>query len=142
MHSGRPNVLEHGSNCRYCNLRRYGATPVQSAPLQSAAHLKDTLVTTGRNLVTRKMDERSLSITALALRLGVSRKHVSGVLNGRAPLTEQFARQLAQALGLDADLLMTLRHRGRVPKPLSEVRMPGVVLLSDPTEPMEHWWEE
>jgi plasmid maintenance system antidote protein VapI len=116
---------------------------VQPAPLQSAAHLKDTLVTTGRNLVTRKMDERGLTITALALRLGVSRKHLSNVLNRHAPLTEPFARKLAEELGVDANLLLTLRHHGRVVKPLSEIGpMPGVVLLYDPTEPMEDWWED
>lgn len=52
----------------------------------------------GEVLVTMYMDELGLTITQVADALGVSRKHVSAIVNGRAPITADMAFRLAAAL--------------------------------------------
>ena len=61
-------------------------------------------------------------MTALAATLGVSRKHLSNVLNGRAPLVEPLAHRLASAAEVDPVLLeppsvcrAAFRWRGTAP---------------------------
>ena len=55
---------------------------------------KPVLLPVGCDLVRRAMRARGLSVTALAATLGVSRKHLSNVLNGRAPLVEPLVRRV------------------------------------------------
>lgn len=103
--------------------------------------LKDSLLPHGRFLVERAMQERGLTVTGLALRLGVSRKHLSNILGARVPLGEDLAERLAVALDLDPEHLAILRHDGIVPPPLAEMKpMPGIEILADPTEPIEGWF--
>ena len=59
---------------------------------------KDTLLPHGRLLIERAMHERDLSVSGLALRLGISRKHMSNVLGGKVPLGEGLADRLAAEL--------------------------------------------
>jgi lambda repressor-like predicted transcriptional regulator len=113
------------------------------AKAPSVPVIKDSLLPHGRFLVERAMRERSLSVTGLALNLGVSRKHLSNVLGARVPLGEELAEHLAVALDLDPTDIITLRHDGVVPPPLSSIRpMPGIQMLADPTEPIDGWFED
>jgi plasmid maintenance system antidote protein VapI len=50
-------------------------------------------------------------VTALALELGISRKHLSNVLNGRVPLMEPLIDRLARAAGADVEALRIFRDR-------------------------------
>ncbi len=49
------------------------------------------------------MQEAGLSQEELACRSGVSAKHISSVLNGKSPITVNFARKLSYALKQDAE---------------------------------------
>ena len=42
----------------------------------------------GQRYLREKLAERGKTVTALAVELGVSRKHLSNILNGREPLLE------------------------------------------------------
>lgn len=50
------------------------------------------------------LDPLALSITAAAELLGVSRKHLSQVTNGRAPISADMAVRLAKAFGGGAEV--------------------------------------
>ena len=101
---------------------------------------KPVLLSVGRDLVRRAMQARGLSVTALAARLGISRKHLSGILNGHAPLVEPLVHRLAEATGVDPVLLSATI---RAPRPVPPARhgfMKGwIVAHGDLTEPMEGW---
>lgn len=103
--------------------------------------IKDTLLPHGRFLVERPMRAQGLSVTGLAVRLGVSRKHLSNILGGKVPLSEDLAERLALALDLDPTHLIILRHDGIVPPPLSAMKPMRIEILCDPTEPIEGWFE-
>jgi transcriptional regulator with XRE-family HTH domain len=112
-------------------------------PAVSAATLdtdKPVLLAVGRDLVRRAMRARGLSVTALAAEIGISRKHLSGILNGRAPLVEPLAHRLAEAADVDPVLLgSTIRAPRRV-APARHGAMKGwIVAHGDLTEPMEGW---
>lgn len=104
--------------------------------------IKDALLPHGRFLVDRAMAERGLSVTAMALRLGVSRKHLSNILGGKVPLGEGLAERLALALDLDPTDMTILRHDGIVPPPLAAIKPMAFEFLCDPTEPIEGWFED
>jgi antitoxin HigA-1 len=50
-----------------------------------------------------------VSITAVADALGVTRKHVSEIVNGRAPVSADMAIRLAGALSTDAELWVNMQ---------------------------------
>jgi transcriptional regulator with XRE-family HTH domain len=112
-------------------------------PALAAAKLdadKPVLLPVGRDLVRRAMQARGLSVTALAARLGISRKHLSGILNGHAPLVEPLAHRLAEATGVDPVLLgATIRAPRRVPPARHGFMKGWIVAHGDLTEPMEGW---
>jgi transcriptional regulator with XRE-family HTH domain len=108
----------------------------------STPPIKDALLPHGRFLVDRAMRGQGLSITALALRLGVSRKHLSNILGGKVPLGADLAERLALALDLDPTDLAILRHDGIVPPPLDSMKPMKIEILGDPTEPIEGWFED
>ena len=112
------------------------------AQAQSAPLIKDALLPHGRFLVERAMRAGGLSVTGLALRLGVSRKHMSNVLGGKVPLVEGLAVRLAVALDLDPVHLTILRHDGIVPPPLDSMKPMRIEILGDPTEPIPGWFED
>jgi transcriptional regulator with XRE-family HTH domain len=95
----------------------------------------------GRFLVDQAMRERGLSVTALALKLRVSRKHLSNILGRKVPLREDLAERLALALDLDPTHLSILRHDGIVPPPLDTMKSMNFEILCDPTQPLEGWFE-
>jgi transcriptional regulator with XRE-family HTH domain len=94
----------------------------------------------GRDLLRRAMQARGLSVTALAAKLGISRKHLSNVLNGHAPPSLALMRALGDAVGIDPVLLFCLLERVAGPEPARYGSMEGTIeILGDPTEPMEGW---
>ena len=101
---------------------------------------KPVLLPVGRELVRRAMRARSLTVTALAAEVAISRKHLSNILNGHAPLVEPLAHRLAEAADVDPMLLgATIRPRRRV-APARHGFMKGwIVAHGDLTEPMEGW---
>ena len=101
---------------------------------------KPVLLPVGRALVRRGMQARGLSVTALAAQLGVSRKHLSSILHGHAPLVEPLALRLAEVVEVDPVLLgATIRVPRRV-SPARHGAMRGwIIAHGDLTEPMEGW---
>lgn len=111
------------------------------AAARSMLPVKDGLLAVGRRLVDAAMGERGLSLTALSLQLGLSRKHVSNVLGGKVPLGEAMAERLAETLDLDAGELLDLRHDGVAPPHWRMGTALGGVVLGEPTEPIPDWAE-
>jgi transcriptional regulator with XRE-family HTH domain len=106
-----------------------------------APELKGRLLPGGKEWVERRMAERGLTVTALALRLGISRKHASNLLNGQVPMSDEMTERLAKALGLDAVLLGCMRHDGVVVfRPLPTAPTGRVKALGDIHEPIEGWF--
>jgi transcriptional regulator with XRE-family HTH domain len=101
---------------------------------------KPVLLPVGRDLLRDRMRERRKTVTALAAELGISRKHLSNVLNGHAPVSLALLRALGAALGVEPALLVCLLDRGPEPEPAPPGLMKGTIeVLCDPTEPMEDW---
>lgn len=50
-----------------------------------------------------------ITVTAAAKALGVTRKHVSGIVNGRTPVTPDMALRLAAAFATDPELWVNLQ---------------------------------
>lgn len=50
-----------------------------------------------------------ITVTAAANALGVTRKHVSAIVNGRAPVTPDMALRLAAALDTEPELWVNLQ---------------------------------
>jgi transcriptional regulator with XRE-family HTH domain len=94
----------------------------------------------GRDYLRKKMRERDTTVTALAEELGISRRHLSNVLNGRAPLLAPLLGRLFQALMIEPSFLVCFLDYGSEPEPASYGAMEGTIeVLADPTEPMEGW---
>jgi hypothetical protein len=94
----------------------------------------------GRDLVQRAMRPCGRTVTALAAKLGIARKHLSNILNGHAPLVEPLAHRLAEAVRVDRVLLAaTIRPPRRVPPVRYGFMKGSVVAHGDLTEPMEGW---
>jgi transcriptional regulator with XRE-family HTH domain len=109
-------------------------------PLATLDQRKPSLLPVGCGLVRRAMQARGLSVTALSSELGITRKHLSNVLNGHAPPSLALMRALGDAVGVDPVLLFCLLERGPGPKPAPYGSMKGTIeVLGDPTEPMEGW---
>ena len=70
--------------------------PALPAPWLDVA--KPVLLPVGRDYLRNEIRERDATVTSLAKAVGVSRKHLSNVLNGHAPLLEPLLGQLCQAL--------------------------------------------
>ncbi len=101
---------------------------------------KPVLLPVGRELVRRELRTRGLTVTALAAELGISRKHLSNILNGHSPLVEPLAHRLAEATGVDPVLLgATIRAPRRVAPARHGFMRGWIVAHGDLTEPMEGW---
>lgn len=70
--------------------------------MHSPAHPGEIL----REMYLKPMD---VSVTEAAHALGVSRKHVSTIVNGRAPVTPDMAMRLAAVFATDAQLWVNLQ---------------------------------
>lgn len=98
------------------------------------------LTADGQRYLRARLEEAGKTVTGLALELGISRKHLSNVLNGRVPLMEPLIDRLARAAGADIEVVRIFRDRGRI----TDVAEPGfmrgsMIILHDPTEPMTDW---
>ena len=103
---------------------------------------KPILRAVGQYYLRNAMRERQTTVTALAAELGVSRKHLSNVLNGRAPLIDPLLHRLCRALGIAPAFLVCLLDYGLRVEPAPHGFMKGsVVWHDDLTEPMEEDWE-
>jgi transcriptional regulator with XRE-family HTH domain len=101
---------------------------------------KPVLLPVGRDYLRNEMREQDATATSLAKAVGVSRKHLSHVLNGHAPLLEPLLGRLCQALMIEPSFLVCLLDYGPEPEPASYGAMEGTIeVLADPTEPMESW---
>ena len=56
------------------------------------------------------MDPLNLTVTALAERLGVSRKTVSAIVNGRAPISLDMALRLSRAFSNTPDVWLNMQR--------------------------------
>lgn len=63
----------------------------------------------GEILRAHYLDERGISVSALARSLGVSRKHVSDVVNGHARIEPVLAARLAKIFGTTTALWVNLQ---------------------------------
>ena len=101
---------------------------------------KPILLPVGRDYLRNEMRERDATVSSLAKAVGVSRKHLSNVLNGHTPLLEPLLGRLCQALMIEPSFLVCLLDYGPEPQPASYGAMEGTVeILADPTEPIEGW---
>jgi transcriptional regulator with XRE-family HTH domain len=110
------------------------------APTATLNADKPVLLPVGQELLRDALRARGLSVTALAATLGISRKHLSNVLNGRASLVEPLAHRLAEAADVDPVLLgAAIRVPRRVPLARHGAMKGWIVAHGDLTEPMEGW---
>ena len=56
------------------------------------------------------MEERGITITALAESMGLTRKHISGIVNGRVAVTADTATKLARVFGTTPQLWLNLQN--------------------------------
>jgi transcriptional regulator with XRE-family HTH domain len=109
-------------------------------PAAAVDQEKPVLLPVGRDLVRDGMRERRKTVAALAAELGISRKHLSNLLNGHAPLLEPLAGRLAEAAGVDPVLLgATIRAPRRGPPARHGAMRGWIVAHGDLTETMEGW---
>ncbi|OQC49058.1 MAG: anaerobic benzoate catabolism transcriptional regulator [Tenericutes bacterium ADurb.Bin024] len=69
---------------------------------------RDLLIHPGETLV-EIIEERGYSQKELAIRTGVTEKHISSVINGKSNITNEFAERLAIALNCDSSLWINLQ---------------------------------
>jgi plasmid maintenance system antidote protein VapI len=109
-------------------------------PLARLDQNKPVLSQAGQELLRDALRTRRKTVTALAAELGVSRKHLSNLLNSHAPVPMPLLQQLGEALGIEPELLVCLLDHGPEPRPDPYGFMPGwVVAHDDLTLPMESW---
>ncbi|MDQ1075157.1 HigA family addiction module antitoxin [Microbacterium sp. SORGH_AS_0969] len=77
------------------------------------ATLTDYAVAPGQYL-DEWLEESSLTQQEAANRLGVSRKHVNEIVNGRAPVTPETALKLERLTGIPADSWVRFEARYRL----------------------------
>lgn len=56
------------------------------------------------------LDERGITISAFAVATGLTRKHVSNIVNGRAAISSETAVKFARVLGTTAELWINLQR--------------------------------
>jgi antitoxin HigA-1 len=77
----------------------------------------------GEILKTMYMEPLSVTVTKVADALGVSRKHVSAIVNGHSPVTPDMAVRLAGVFGTEPEIWVNLQAQydlwlvGQQPKP-------------------------
>jgi plasmid maintenance system antidote protein VapI len=109
-------------------------------PLSMLDHDKPVLSPPGQEILRDALRRAGMTVTAMAAGLGISRKHLSNVLNGHAALALPLMQHLAEALRVEPELLLCLLEDGEVPRPDPYGFMRGWILAhEDLTEPMEGW---
>jgi transcriptional regulator with XRE-family HTH domain len=113
---------------------------MRALPLAKHEQGKPVLLPVAQELLRDALRARGKTVTGLASELGVSRKHLSNVLNGHAPPSLALMWALGDAVGVDPVLLFCLLERVAGPEPAPYGSMAGTIeILGDPTEPMEGW---
>ena len=98
------------------------------------------LLPPGQDVVRAALHARGQTVTGLAAELGMSRKHLSNLVNGRAPLIDPLRARLCTSLGIEPELMACLVHDGRADQPAPHGAMKGTAVVSgDLTAPMEGW---
>lgn len=69
---------------------------------------RDFIIHPGETLM-EFLEDRKMSQKELAIRCGVSEKHISTVPNGKKDISANFAKKLEYALGIDAIFWMNLQ---------------------------------
>ena len=69
---------------------------------------RDFIIHPGETL-TEVLDDREMSQKELAIRTGMTEKHVSTIVNGVKPISVTFAKKLEYALGIEANFWITLQ---------------------------------
>ena len=64
-----------------------------------------------REQVRAALDNTDITQTLVALRLGVSTKHLSQMLTGRAPLTLEWAEQIVALCGMHIEVVVLKGNR-------------------------------
>jgi plasmid maintenance system antidote protein VapI len=109
-------------------------------PLAKLDRDKPRLLPVGQELLRDALRVRRKTVTALAAELGLSRKHLSNVLNGHAAIAMPLLQRLGEALGVEPELVVCLLDHGAEPRPDPYGFMPGwIVAHDDLTLPMEGW---
>lgn len=75
--------------------------------------------------IREQLENRGLSQKEFALRMGMSEKHISNLINGKAELTPPTAQKLESVLGVPARFWMNLEaiYRENLAKALAEIEM-------------------
>ena len=109
-------------------------------PLARLDQSKPVLLPVAQELLRDASRAQRKTVTALAAELGVSRKHLSNLLNGHTPVVMPLLQRLGDALGIEPELLVCLLDHGPEPRPDPYGFMPGwVVAHEDLTSPMQDW---
>lgn len=109
-------------------------------PVAQLDHQVACLLSPGQDVVRAALRERGLTVTGLAAELGISRKHLSNLVNGRVPLVDPLRARLCTLLGIEPELMACLVHDGRTDAPAPHGALKGTVVVSgDLTAPMEGW---
>lgn len=72
--------------------------------------MKQRPVTPGQVLLTKYLEPRAISQTALAQHTGWTRKHVNQICHGKTAITPDAALILAKVLGTEAELWLKLQQ--------------------------------
>jgi transcriptional regulator with XRE-family HTH domain len=109
-------------------------------PLAKLDPDKPVLLPIAQDLLRDALRAQHKTVTTLAAEVGISRKHLSNVLNGAAPPGLRLLLVLGAASGVEPELLISLLDYGPEPEPAPYGCMKGTIeVLCDPTEPMTDW---
>lgn len=112
-------------------------------PARRASELEHSiglLLPVGQDVLRAAIRSRGMTIAEFAADVGVSRKHLSNVLNGRVPLLDPLRDRLCRALDLEPELLVCLLDDGGRAEPAPHGAMNGAIVRhGDLTEPGEDW---
>ena len=94
----------------------------------------------GAAYLRRCLERRGATITAVAVELGISRKHLSNILGGRAALEEPLLTQLCRLSGADPALIRPLAVQPGPPASSGHGALAGSLqIVGDVTEPIGDW---
>ena len=71
---------------------------------------RDLIIHPGETLI-EVLEERNMSQRELAIRTGMTEKHISTVVHGQKNISPAFARRLEYALGIEAEFWMNLQAK-------------------------------
>ena len=101
------------------------------------------LTPAGQTWLRTRMSAETMTGVVIASRLGVTTKHMSQLLNGRVPMSDALADQIANILGVSATPLKAMRFDGHPARIEFPAKPTGDVTFGsgyEPDEPMEGWW--